>query len=100
MIKAGFFSRNDLLTGFEVKGHSGSAVQGEDIICASVSSAVYMAANTITEVVGVSADIKVEDGYLYLMTEPSSEVQTVLKGLRLHLVSLSQDYPKNIKVTF
>lgn len=99
MIKAKFFNQGDLLTGFEVSGHSGSAQQGEDIICAAVSSAVYMAANTITEVISVDADIKVDDGYLYLKVEPLSKTQAILKGLQLHLISLSQDYPKNIKVT-
>lgn len=100
MIKAKFFSHDEFLTGFEIEGHSGSAPSGEDIICAAVSSAAYMAANTITEILSAKADIRVEDGYLYFVTEPTDEIQTVLKGLQLHLVSLSKDYPKNIKVTF
>ncbi|MBQ8227766.1 MAG: ribosomal-processing cysteine protease Prp [Clostridia bacterium] len=99
MIKARFFNHGDLLTGFEFSGHSDSAEYGEDIICSAVSSAAYMAANTITEILSVDADIRVEDGYLYLKVKPLSETQAILKGLQLHLISLSQDYPKNIKVT-
>ncbi|MBQ8782695.1 MAG: ribosomal-processing cysteine protease Prp [Clostridia bacterium] len=99
MIKAKFFNQSDLLTGFEISGHSGSAERGEDIICSAVSSAAYMAANTVTEILSVEADIKVDDGYLYFKVAPLSETQAILKGLRLHLISLSQDYPKNIKVT-
>ena len=98
MIKVDFFSLGDSLEGFEVSGHSGFADAGEDIICSAVSSAVYMAANTITDVVCQSADIKVDEGYLYLVTDITSESQTILKGLQLHLISLSKDYPKNIKV--
>ncbi len=98
MIKAKFFNQGDLLTGFEISGHGGGE-EGTDIICASVSSAVYMTANAITDVLFVDADIKVEDGYLYFKIEPLSEAQAILKGLQLHLISLSKDYPKNIKVT-
>lgn len=94
-----FFNNGELLEGFEVSGHSDDfAKEGEDVICAAVSSAVYMAANTITDIICQKADIKVDDGYLYLKTESTSEVQTILKGLKLHLISLSQDYPKNIYV--
>ena len=98
MIKARFFNQGDLLTGFEISGHGGGE-EGTDIICAAVSSAVYMTANAITDVLLVDADIKVEDGYLYFEVKPMSETQAILKGLQLHLISLSKDYPKNIKVT-
>lgn len=98
MIKAIFFNQGDLLTGFEVEGHGGGE-EGTDIVCAAVSSAVYMTANTVTEILSVDADIKVEDGYLYFKVQPLSETQAILKGLQLHLISLSKDYPKNIKVT-
>lgn len=100
MIKVSFFISDNLISGFEISGHSGSANAGEDIICASVSSAAYMAANTVTDVLFINADIEVEDGYMRLsLNEKLSEAQQILKGLRLHLESLAGDYPKNIKVT-
>ena len=100
MIKVSFFISDNLISGFEISGHSGSANAGEDIICASVSSAAYMAANTVTDVLFISADIEFEDGYMRLsLNEKLSEAQQILKGLRLHLESLAGDYPKNIKVT-
>ena len=97
MIKARFFNQGDLLTGFEISGHGGGE-KGTDIVCATVSSAAYMVANTITDVLSVEADITVRDGYMNFKIPPMSETQAILKGLRLHLISLSQDYPKNIKV--
>ena len=51
MIRATFYKEGDLLKGFEIKGHSGYADEGEDVICATVSSAAYMAANTVTEII-------------------------------------------------
>ncbi len=98
MIKARFFNQGDLLTGFEISGHSGSAERGEDIICATVSSAAYLTVNTITDVILVKADIRQRDGYMCVKVQPVSETQAILKGLRLHLISLSKDYPENIKV--
>lgn len=100
MIKISFFSQRGALTGFEIKGHSGYAQSDEDdIVCAAVSSAAYMTVNTITDIICSQADIKVEDGYLSVKTDGAGEIQTILKGLRLHLQQLSQDYPENIKVT-
>ena len=49
--------------GFEISGHAGGNA-GRDIVCAAVSSAVYMAANTVTEIIKVRADISEQDGYL------------------------------------
>ncbi len=54
MIKVKFFKAENLVKGFEVSGHSGSAEKGKDVICAFVSSACLMTANTIPEVIGLS----------------------------------------------
>ncbi len=100
MIKARFFTTDEKkISGFEIKGHSGSADSGEDVICAFASSAVYMTANTLTDVMNIEADIKVSDGYISLKVLSNlSEAQQILEGLRLHLESLAGDYPDNIKV--
>ena len=51
MIRADFFANADgALLGFSVLGHSGLAQEGEDILCAAVSSAAYMTANTVLEI--------------------------------------------------
>ena len=100
MIKVKFYLSDKLIKGFEISGHSGSADKGEDIICASVSSAAYMAANTVTDVLFIKSCVKEHDGKMKLIIkEELSEAQPILKGLRLHLESLAGDYPKNIKVT-
>ncbi len=100
MIKARFYTTDDdLICGYRISGHSYSGREGEDAICAFVSSAAYMAVNTLTDVVGTQADIEVKDGYMNLkVTSELSEAQQILEGLRLHLESLAGDYPDNIKV--
>ena len=99
MVNIEFYSGINGLCGFEVQGHSDSADSGEDIICAFVTSACLMAANTVTEVIKLDADAQSESGYLKLMIlENAAPAQDILKGLRLHLEELSKDYPENIKV--
>lgn len=86
---------------FTVKGHSGSAQAGEDIICAAVSSAVYMAANTITEILGLSPEIAERDGFFSLTLSDGAEAKAaspVIEGLCLHLAGLAEQYPEFIHV--
>ncbi len=97
MIKATFFKNKGFISGFLIKGHSGYAEEGSDVICASVSSAAYMAANTLTEIVGTEADITVDDGYLRLtVKETNDKTEIVLQGLELHISTLAQDYEEYI----
>jgi uncharacterized protein YsxB (DUF464 family) len=99
MIRINFLTGGDLIKGFECKGHSMSAPSGSDIICAFVSSACYMTANTITEIIGLEAQTAVDDGYMRLEIKSSNEsAQDILKGMKLHLTELEKDYPENIKV--
>ena len=99
MIKVEFEKRHGFITGFEAKGHSMTAPKGEDILCAFVSSACLMAANTVTEVVKAKASAKAEDGYLKLsIKDDARPAQDILNGLLLHLTELQKDYPANINV--
>ena len=67
MIRVDFFTAKDGgLNGFQIKGHSGSAASGEDIVCAAVSSAAYLTANTITEILHADASVFVDDGEMAL----------------------------------
>ena len=78
-----------------------AAPSGQDIVCAAVSSACLMAANTVTEVIGTDADAAATDGYLRLSIKSSPQsAQDILKGLHLHMAELEAQYPDNIKVKF
>ena len=102
-----FITRGKQLCGFEISGHAGAGEAGYDIVCAAVSSAAYLIANTLTDVVGVDCEAVVDDGYMKLMiTEDASrgeqtekECQHILEGLRLHIEQLREQYPKNIRIT-
>jgi len=55
MTRIKFFESGGVITGFELEGHAGAGLYGNDIVCAALSSAVLMAANTITEIIGAKA---------------------------------------------
>ena len=87
--------------GFSVKGHS--TVNSEDLegklVCASISSATYLVANTITDVIGAKADIEEKDGEFYILVKtPSNETNIVLNGFKLHMLGLEEQYGNRIKV--
>ena len=50
MTRATFVRKDGLLCGFTLRGHAGAGVSGTDVVCAAISSAAYLAANTITEI--------------------------------------------------
>lgn len=100
MIKVIFYRSDSVISGYEISGHSGSAEAGFDIICSAVSSAAYMTANTLSEIIGCQLDADVSDGYMNISVKTElSDAQQILDGLRLHLETLAADYPNNIKVT-
>ncbi|MBO5495502.1 MAG: ribosomal-processing cysteine protease Prp [Eubacterium sp.] len=100
MIRIEFYSGVDGLCGFESTGHA-SELEGENVLCAFVSSACLMTANTVTEVLGLDCDAQSENGYLKLMIlENAAPAQDILNGFKLHMTELAKDYPDNIKVIY
>ena len=95
-------TREGTLKGFRISGHSDAAQAGEDIVCAAISSAAYLAANTITEVIRAEAAAEAEDGYMYLSVAKKDLARCgdILNGLKLHLLSLEEQYPQNLNVFY
>ena len=102
MITVKFFTERKRIHGFEVKGHSGLAERGNDILCAAVSSACYMTVNTLTEVLKVDVNVQVdENGYMKaVVSELTEEAENLLNGFQIHINALAKDYRKNLKVIY
>ncbi len=103
MINVNFFVKENRICGFEISGHSGMSARGSDILCAAVSSAAYMTANTLTEVLhgAVKADVNDDDGYMKIMLFDTTEkTEIILKGFQIHINALAKDYRKNLKVIY
>ena len=101
-----FRSEGSRIVGFEVQGHSGFATEGEDIVCAAVTSAVRLVECSINDVLGLEAAVKVreKDAYISLNLPAKlgqtaeSTCQTLLTGMMVHFVQLNEEYPENITV--
>ena len=97
MVQVMLFSRDGQLCGFRMKGHAGGEA-GQDIVCAAISSAAILAANTVTDVCGCHAATRMRDGYLLfsVVSGDVSRATEVLEGLQIHLSELQRQYPKRL----
>lgn len=100
MIQADFFKTGELLSGFSLSGHAEYDDYGHDIVCASVTSAVQMTANALTEVLKLNADVSVGENVIQvkLSKQDAQKGQSFLQALLLHLNILAEDYEGTIKV--
>ncbi len=100
MTTAKFLFSDDTIVSFELSGHSGYAEEGADIVCSAVSSAVYMAANTIIEIMKLNPETVVRDGYLkvHMNMDDARKSKVITDGLYLHLSELQNQYPNNLKL--
>lgn len=100
MITAEFYLDNEKFVGFSVRGHAGFAEYGNDIVCASVTSAVELTANGITEIAKVPASVGSFENEIKLTLPQGDfpEAVSFLKALRLHLELLAQDYDEYLRV--
>ncbi len=101
MTKVVFFT-GERLSGFRVSGHSTESASDQNgrLVCAAVSSAAYMAANTILEIIGDKSDVTVDDGKMeFRLKSPNEETQIVLEGFKLHITELAKQYSNNIKIS-
>ncbi len=100
MIYAEFFKSEEKLTGFAVSGHAGYDDYGHDIVCASVSSAVQLTVNGITEIQKLDAAVAVEENLIKmtLSKKDAQKGQAFLEALLLHLNLLAEDYEGTIQV--
>ncbi len=103
MISAVFYRASDgSYTGFKISGHAGLADKGFDVACASVSSAVMLTANTITDVYGLEADISVnENKIIFMLAKDDADKNggRLLQGLKLHLEQIGKEFERAINVT-
>lgn len=99
MISARFYQKQGKPVGVSVSGHAGYAKYGQDIVCASVSSAVQLTANGITEVLKAPCDVQTESNRISLtLKENGGEAVCFLQALFLHLSILAEDYPNTITI--
>ena len=83
MTNVKFLADSKGVYGFCVSGHSSKSCDDElgKIVCASVSSAVYLVANTVTDIIGDGADAKVKDGLMnFTVKNPSDATYKLIRN--------------------
>lgn len=103
MTKVTFSSRGDMLLSVDLLGHAGYAEEGEDIVCAAISSAVMLTHALLFDVQKFPVDTLIEDEGAHIrITLPQgagmTRGQDALNALRLHLTELEQTYPEFLSV--
>ena len=104
VFRPGEFDGVKAFSGFEISGHAGfgtaaSEYEGNDIVCAAVSSCTMLVCNAITENFGAEAEIKVEENRISLkLTKPDSAAQKLISAFYEHLEMLSKDYKNNLRL--
>lgn len=101
-----FHTQGERIVGFTVKGHTGLAEEGADILCAAVTSAVRLAECAVNEVLGLGAAVKVreKDASITLKLPGSlgdtaeSACQTLLTAMMVYFAQLHVEYPDNLLV--
>ena len=101
-----FHTEGRRIVGFEVKGHSGYAQEGEDIVCAAITSAVRLTECAVNDVLGLEASVKVREKDTSITLKlpnglgqtNESTCQTLLTGMMVYFTQLQEEYPDNIIV--
>lgn len=102
MTQVTFSVRDGQFVAVDLRGHAGYAAEGEDIVCAAVSSAVMLTHALLYDVQQIAVDTLIEeDGAHIRLTLPEQELlrgQDALRALRLHLAELAENYSEFIRV--
>ena len=82
--------------GFRCEGHSGYADEGEDIVCAAISSMTQFSI-CCAEQLNVPLVYRKDEALLECsVMRPSSTFSGILKALEKSISQLAQDYPEYI----
>ena len=94
------------ITGFSIKGHSGYAEEGSDIVCAGISALVITTENALCQLLKLSPiERGGEDGFLEarlpacLSNTQMHDAQVLMGALHQGLSDLADGYPMYIKLS-
>ena len=101
-----FVDSTSRITGFSIKGHSGYAEEGSDIVCAGISALVITTENALCQLLKLSPTERGgEDGFLEVllpekMTEAQMhDAQLLMNTLHIGLENIAQAYPDYVRLT-
>ena len=101
MTKIVFRKKKNFIWAFQIKGHSGFAEAGADIVCSGISVASQMALVTLKEVLKLKVESDIQDGYMQVKLLDKAEydvAQPILIALEKTLEDIVKNYKKNVKM--
>lgn len=102
MTKITIFRKNELICGYQVKGHSGYAEEGSDIVCSAISVATQMALVGLKEVLKLNIECCIQDGFMKveILNEGyiDKSAQTILISMEKTLEDISKNYARYVKL--
>ena len=101
-----FHPEGNRIIGFDAKGHAGYAEEGEDIVCAAVTSTIRLVECVLNDVMGLCASVKVNEKTAEISLRlpgslgPTAEntCQNLLTGMMVYLSQLHSEYPEHVEV--
>lgn len=88
---------------FTIKGHSGFAQQGEDIVCAGVSAVAYTVVGALAELAGINSYTE-KDGYMKCRIPVGVEenlkpcIRIILETLVIGLKQIENEYREYVVI--
>lgn len=106
MTTVAFHMEGSRIVSVDVRGHSGFAEEGADLICNTVVSALQVLECTVNDVLGLAAAVKIEPEVPHIslhLPGGLSELdeytcQNLLTGMMVYLTGLRQQYPEYLTV--
>lgn len=106
MTTIAFHMEGARIVSVDVRGHSGYAEAGADLICNTVVSAIQLLECTVNDVLGLAAAVKIEPDEPHIslhLPGGLSELdeytcQNLLAGMMVYLTGLRQQYPEYLNV--
>ncbi len=91
---------NDVLTGFEVRGHSGFGEKGTDIVCAAVSFLATNTANALEAFAEEKPQVREKGARILCQYDrtPGEKAELLLDTFALGMREISAEYGKFVQV--
>lgn len=102
MIKASFILNNSKPSAFTISGHAEYGNYGEDIVCSSVTTAVFTTLNLFDKLLDqkdYSLIENEEQGLVdFKLLKIDSLSSTIIQNLLDILINIEEQYPQNLKI--
>ena len=100
MTKITILKKNGYIYEYQVKGHSGYAQEGSDIVCSAISVASQMALVGLKEVLKLDVFSDIKDGYMRVELKDFENefAQSILKAMVLTFEDIAKNYTRYVKM--